>query len=933
MKDKSHFFLLLMAVITALIAGAVGPSVVYADDGDTSEPSGDSAPVSDPTGEDAVVEEPVFVPEVLEQAPEGTDLIVVNESGEVVLFATEEAAVIIASSDPMWCPASATPGDAGCTANFGTFDDLIDALAADAVSGSPVYTGDGIIWVEDTYNGNDNAQILFNGSVLTNIGASNLTIRGGWSGGNNTTITGVSDVDVALAILNWGGNVTLNNLVISATDNSGYGLFVDNTGSTTLDNVSVNDTMANPSGYGDGAMIVSSGNVDIDDSQFNGNQGNGLQVSSGGTISLDTVSADNNLLTGAYLDTCQYDSVTGLCVGTGLVTITSLTGNTFNGNDFVGLTVESGGGLNMDNTQANNNGLDGAVITSADKDGTGNVNIDQSEFTGNVNAYGLDVYTDGSLTLTNVTANSNSFGALLDTSAGTGAVDVSDSNFGESNITGNSWTGLHIESGSTVTLLNVMASYNGTNGAYVEAQGNINVTNSTFNENVHFNFPQDPGLYAHSNGGNITLVDVTADGNRFGAGAVLSTKNTGTISVSNTVPGTDHFNSNGTFGIQASTQDGNLNLTDVEASYNKSKGMYLSTSGLGNVFVLDGEIVENGYYGIYASTNEGDINLDTVSVLGDDGVATTSNDDLTDIGAMLKSYSGGNVFVTDSSFNHNTTTGLIVISSATVELNNVTADQNGVNGVEIYTPQTAYCRGASEATTQVIVNVDAGTFTNNGEYGILAMPGPAGTLNFVAPSVFGGNGTGDYLLDLREPTICPVEVQEPTEPKKPQIVPAPTVQPVAQDCSQFSSTVHELSDGTFVNVGCPYEGFSSLNEVTVKDLPGALGAGTQFLGGVRVSLTDASGNTILNQNGTVTISFALPKTVRGRTPSILFWDPTLNGGKGGWMKLPIFEAGTSFPLHPEDPDDLRVVTSGVQQVDGSITLTVNFSGIFVMTIP
>ncbi|MBI2332795.1 MAG: right-handed parallel beta-helix repeat-containing protein, partial [Chloroflexi bacterium] len=492
----------------------------------------------------------------------------------------------------------------------------------------------------------------------------------------------------------------------------------------------------------------------------------------------------------------------------------------------------------------------------------------------------------------------------------------------------------HIDSGSTVTLLNVVASYNGTNGAYVEAQGNIDVTNSTFNENVHFNFPQDPGLYAYSNGGNITLVDVTADGNDFGAGAVLITNNNGAISVSNTVPGAGHFNGNGTFGIQASTYNGDLTLTDVEASYNASKGMYLSANGTGNIFVTNGMLVENGNYGMYASANQGDITLDTVTVLGDDGVAATSNDNLTDVGALLKTYNGGNVFVTDSIFNLNTTTGLIVISSATVNLVNVTANGNGGNGVEVYTPQTAYCRDADDAVTSVTVNVDGGTFTNNGEYGLMVQPGPTGTLNFVNPSVFGGNGLGDYLLDLSEPEICPVVVEEPSEPKDPpQIVPAPSPDPIEQDCELFSSTIHQLPNGTFVNIGCPYEGFSNFEEIAVGDLPGVLGAGTEFLAGILVSLTDADGNTILNQNGTVTVSFAIPAGSRGRTHSVLFWDPMLNDGQGGWMKLPPYEAGTSFPLHPENPDDSRVVISGVQQVNDMVTFTVNFSGVFVLTTP
>lgn len=923
MKRNDHLFFFAIALLLALAAGAVGRYSVNADE---EAPPTEEAAVTEET------EEPISIPEILEQAPEGTDLTVVNEAGEILPLATEEAAAIIITSDPMWCPESATPGDAGCTGSFATFGELIDALEADALSGSPVYTGNGVIWVQDTYNGDDNAQVSFDHSTLTNIGNNNLTIQGGWSGGNNTNVAGISELDVSLVFVNWGGNITLNDLAIAAEDASGFGLLVTNNGTVSLDNVSVSNTPVNSFGYGDGALIASTGNVDISDSAFDGNAGNGLQVSSGGSIVLDTVSASGNGLTGAYLDTCDYNSATGLCAGNGLVTIASATGNAFNDNGFIGLNVDSGGGLLMNNTQANNNDLDGAVVTSSDNDGTGNVNIAQSEFSGNSNAYGLDVFSDGDINLVNVTANANAFGAVLDTTSGTGSVSVTGSHFGDSAPTGNTWSGLHINSGGSAALVNVIASYNGANGAYIDAQDDIAVENSQFNENVHFNFPQDPGLYAKSHGGNITLVDVIADGNDFGAGAVL--RAAGAINVFATGAGLSHFNGNGTFGVQATSDNGDIILTDIEASFNESKGAYLNSYGTGNIFIAESAFVENGHYGIYAAASDGDIQVDTLTVTGDDGVAATPHDDLTDIGALLISHNG-NIFVTDSAFNLNTQTGLIVVGNNAIELVNVTADGNGVNGVEAYTTQTYYCRNSGDPDNNVTVNVDGGTFTNNGGYGILATAGPAGTLNFAAPAVFGGNGLGDYLLDPTLAEDCPPEPVDEPDQDKPQIVSVPTQDnlPVEQDCDNFTSTILELADGAWVNVGCPYEGFSNLESLTQANLPGPLGAGTVFMNGLIVSLTDGDGNSILNQQGFVTINFLLPANARGRTHSVLYWDPTLNDGQGGWMKLPVFEQGTSFPLHPENPADPRMVVSGVRLADNTITFTVNFPGIFILTTP
>ncbi|MCC6985064.1 MAG: hypothetical protein IT309_01420, partial [Anaerolineales bacterium] len=220
MKHSNHFFILIMAVILAMMAGAVGPYSVNADEdvpateetasqegeggeeGSASEETGDGAEETDSvadgdgqtSGEAAA--EPESIPEILEQAPENTEIVVVNEEGEVLPLATEEAAEIIATTDPMWCPEGATPGDAGCTGSFGTFNELIDALEADALLVTPQFTGNGVIWVQDTYNGADNSQIEFDSAALSNISGGNLTVQGGWSGGNNTTTSGVSTVDV-----------------------------------------------------------------------------------------------------------------------------------------------------------------------------------------------------------------------------------------------------------------------------------------------------------------------------------------------------------------------------------------------------------------------------------------------------------------------------------------------------------------------------------------------------------------------------------------------------------------------------------------------------------------------------------------------------------------------------------------------------------------
>lgn len=877
-------------------------------------------PVTSVVEEQPSVEEPVSVSEILEQLPAGTELVVVNEVGKVEPLVTEAAAEIIATSDPIWCKDGTNPGSSisgDCTSGWATVTELIANLTA--VPGT--FSGTGTIFFSNTstYSTDD---VTFDGGTLTGLGA--LTLQGGWNGSGNALwglsgtygLSGVTTFSVPVTIQNWASNVFINDIeIVSGAATVDHGLGVAATGNIELNNVYVHNT----AGAGDGAKLsnIGGGNVSINDSEFNNNLGgNGLQVESSGAITLNTTQANGNGLTGAYLNNCLYAS--GLCQGNDLVTVTSTTSNLFNENGFDGLVIDAGGGIALDHVAANDNGLNGATLTSTDTNDIGNVDVTQSQFNLNANGSGLDILADGNINLTDVNASDNRSGVVLDATDGVGAVTV-----GTSNFTDNTSTGLHVESGSTIALTSVAASNNGTNGAYLDATGNINITNSTFNDNVHFNFPADPGLYANSNGGNITLLNVIADGNNYGAGGVLTTNNNGAIGVTG-----GHFNGNGTFGIQAQTQNGNIILDGVTASLNLVKGAYLNSYGLGDVLINNNSVfVENGSYGIYAATSEGDINLDQVTVTGNN---------VTDYGAVLVTEDGGTVFVNNSAFTLNTTTGLEIASSGQVDLINVTADQNGGNAVEVYSTYAKSCRCADSKVVNVQVNVDGGTFTNNGMYGLMVRPGPSGNLVFVNPSIFSGNGLGDYLLDLSEPVECGKcscdEETNPDEGKGPNIVDVPFTggDPVRLDYENFSSTILRLPNGSSAQFIYPsFDGFGGLEGLLEENLPGRLGAGTNFIDGMHVSLTDGEGNLITDQDGTITIKFKLPEDSHGRY-SILYWDPTLNDGTGGWVQLPLFEAGTSFPLNPDDPEDGRTILSGVQQIGDTITATVNFPGIFIL---
>ena len=89
----------------------------------TPEPEGTPAdevvPESAPGVKPAVETESLTVAEALEQAPTGTEIVVVNAEGQIEQLASTEAAEIVAAADPLWCPTgqAPTPGANGCTSS------------------------------------------------------------------------------------------------------------------------------------------------------------------------------------------------------------------------------------------------------------------------------------------------------------------------------------------------------------------------------------------------------------------------------------------------------------------------------------------------------------------------------------------------------------------------------------------------------------------------------------------------------------------------------------------------------------------------------------------------------------------------------------------------------------------------------------------------
>ncbi len=159
---------------------------------------------------------------ILAQTPEGTDVQILDENGEALPLASQEAADVVIAGDPIWCPSAvATPvsGGSGCTASFSSFNALLVFLQANQPGEA------GTIWIEKTYDSSVNdggvtSFLLDGGAGIFDIMADYaLTIRGGWNGLGTSTVD-VNDKSefngASLSIINWKANVSLSDILVNA---------------------------------------------------------------------------------------------------------------------------------------------------------------------------------------------------------------------------------------------------------------------------------------------------------------------------------------------------------------------------------------------------------------------------------------------------------------------------------------------------------------------------------------------------------------------------------------------------------------------------------------------------------------------------------------------------------------------------------------------
>ncbi|MGA7194897.1 MAG: right-handed parallel beta-helix repeat-containing protein [Anaerolineales bacterium] len=426
----------------------------------------------------------------------------------------------------------------------------------------------------------------FNGNYFYGLWAeSNSTITANNLSASDNSISGI----YAGAYLVSNGNVTLTG-VNTFDFNDGYGLYVSTSGAITASSLTANTNGTTTSDAG--VYLVSTKNVSLTGlNTFDFNYGDGLEVSTSGTITASSLTANTNgnSTTDAGVD----------LVSSGTVNVTGL--NTFNFNYGLGLEVTTGSTITASNLTAIGNILtshsDGVDLISG-----GNVSLTGTNVFADYSGNGLYIDTGSSITASSLTADFNGYGgtyvngADLESGASVTLTGINVFN-------GNRSYGLLIAANGAVMTNNVTADDSVTGGgANIDNENGSHAHNSitmtgvnTFNNNGG----GFGGLYLRSDGA-ITTSNVTANNNQNGSdGAyfdncdyVSGCKGTGNI----TMTGTNVFlyNALGFDEGLSLTTNGNVSVTHITADYNDNDGMYVQNTG-GTVTITCGSFVGNGW--------------------------------------------------------------------------------------------------------------------------------------------------------------------------------------------------------------------------------------------------------------------------------------------------------------------------------------------------
>jgi hypothetical protein len=452
MTPINRRFVSSILLIGALVLNLLNVNIAFADDGTPPPPPTEEAtqppiePTETPVVEETPVptetpisseetadvedqasaEEDVAASEILSELPENTEIVVLDESGNPIPLASQEAADAVMEDDPMWCPAGTPPGAASCR-NF-TGVSGITNLLTDMRNNTSLYDENGVIYFTSS-PGNGSFNLTTAGTSLgtgdfNTLKVFDITLQGGWNGVNGVGATftgqtnfGSNSITVGQSGNPWVGNVTLNNFTFSGVSSSNAATVYTTNGDITLNNVDVaQQSGANYTAFLDsntGDITVQNGSsFDGNNTGNNQNRGFSADTNSGTITTSDTTFSDARGC-GALFGFCIFDQLVNYNGATLSAPTVALTNVTANNNDLSGIQINNASQVTLNNIISTNNGTFFLVVglgSGVSVNGTGStiVNVTGGTLTNN-EAYGLSVFNGSIVAVTNPTCNGNTY--------------------------------------------------------------------------------------------------------------------------------------------------------------------------------------------------------------------------------------------------------------------------------------------------------------------------------------------------------------------------------------------------------------------------------------------------------------------------------------------------------------------------------------------
>jgi hypothetical protein len=425
--------------------------------------------------------------------------------------------------------------------------------------------------------------------------------------------------------------------------------------------------------------------------------------------------------------------------------------------------VETAGNIKLDKVTVNDGQNDhvnwatyGAYLDNTS--GTGSVTVTNSSFNNN-EADGLRALSNGTITLKNVFANNNGYrGATLDNTSATTAKSATISNFISN---GNGVGGLVVNSSGTVTLNNISAGNNSWIGAYVE-NDYFGIYPVYVNGVNNFSTNTGHGLQVVSNGAikvsKTTAIDNSGDGAHLDNGGSSGYQPI-TIAGFFTAIGNDGD------GLEILSR-GNVTAAYLTANNNGVHGVTINNTyaGIPKSVTIAGYNVfnDNEGDGFYEGNGLGIESLGSI-VLYNLSASNNGRDGVSLYNTGCNSQYPVSIYGVNI-FSGNGRNGLYLFSHGSVTLNNVIAVENGLvslgNGVEVH--NINMCLGSVFYPKPVVVK-GTNTFLSNNDTGIYVDSAGAISVSNVTANKNGFGGAFLYnrfldFLSQNYPTTAPVTI-------------------------------------------------------------------------------------------------------------------------------------------------------------------------------